>query len=574
MRERVCRRAPTLALLLSCCVSTGVLSAQVQRDQVLRHTATLFGDRSNANFGSSIATGYDLDGGGQNDYLIGAPEDSSTQLSHGLVRAVRGEDQLPLWTLRGAMGDRYGASVAMLGDIDGDKVPDFAIGAWGGEQSAATNQEGYVEFWSTAGGINGYPRALRRVWGGTAGAHLGETMCAVPDIDNDGVMDLLVGANQNGTGPGFALLISGRKQTVLRRLMSPFAVPSNTKDNFGTSVAAGDLTRNGVPELLVGAPGETAMTQLNAGRIYVFDAATGKATRSFDGTAGKRLGFGALHVMPQYLKTGQPAVLAGVPKLGANEGGLEIYDPAAGMVSAMLLGARPGDGLGFSMAAVGDQDADGFEDYLVGTIAWSSTTPGSAAVVSGKTLTFHATLPLFVGDSNFDLFGYAVANAGDLDGDGIDDFAISALLDDDGAPDSGAVRFLTAKAYEVSSDTHVVDVALGGQQVIRIDAGPLHANQFYLVLGSMTGTAGIRVGNLVIPLTADIYTDLTLQNLNSALVFDSFRRLDTFGRRNAIWTAIPPATALRGVMLYHSVVRFDIRGQIEAASRALPLSLR
>ena len=58
-----------------------------------------------------------------------------------------------------------------------------------------------------------------------------------------------------------------------------------------------------------------------------------------------------------------------------------------------------------------------------------------------------------------DLFGYSVASLGDLDGDGIDDLAVGAILDDDGGPDHGAVwiHFLNAdgsvKSRQKISDT-------------------------------------------------------------------------------------------------------------------------
>ena len=43
---------------------------------------------------------------------------------------------------------------------------------------------------------------------------------------------------------------------------------------------------------------------------------------------------------------------------------------------------------------------------------------------------------------NEDEFGKAVARLGDLDGDGVDDLAVGAPLDDDGADNSGAVWIL------------------------------------------------------------------------------------------------------------------------------------
>ncbi|HMQ21396.1 MAG TPA: integrin alpha, partial [Planctomycetota bacterium] len=172
-------------VLTSLCLVTA-LAAQAQREQRLRHVYTLHGDRAGARLGSSLAGGHDLDKGGVADILVGAPLDAAfVNASNGLVRAYRGEDGQALWALRGETGDRFGHAVVMVDDIDGDGVTDFAVGAWGGEDRRAAvplDQEGYVEFFSSAGGINGYPLSLGRVYGGVAKAHLGEALCRVPDL--------------------------------------------------------------------------------------------------------------------------------------------------------------------------------------------------------------------------------------------------------------------------------------------------------------------------------------------------------------------------------------------------------
>ncbi len=560
-------------VLTSLCLVTA-LAAQAQREQRLRHVYTLHGDRAGARLGSSLAGGHDLDKGGVADILVGAPLDAAfVNASNGLVRAYRGEDGQALWALRGETGDRFGHAVVMVDDIDGDGVTDFAVGAWGGEDRRAAvplDQEGYVEFFSSAGGINGYPLSLGRVYGGVAKAHLGEALCRVPDLDADGVDEVMAGANQNGTGSGFALVISSKTRKVLYTLKNPLA-QSNT-DLFGTNLAAGDLDGDGSADLVVGAPGETHNTQLRAGRIHVFSGKNGRYLRQLGGTPGSSLGDGALHVVSLYLATGRPAILAGRPKLANDSGGLEYYDLTSAGVVASLVGMRPGDRWGHSIAVVGDQDGDGYDDYLVGSAALGATLFGSAAIVSGKTLVFEVTQPTFVGDGNYDAFGYAVASAGDLDGDKREDFIITAPLDDDGALDAGSLRILTAKEYWFSSDTHVVDVASGGQQVLTVDRGASGNGLLYLVLGSMTGTGPTLVAGLSIPLTFDGYTDLMFQLPNLGLLFDSRRVLPPSGERSAVWTAIPPAIALRGQKLFHAAVLFDPKGWV--ASRALPLYLR
>ena len=58
-----------------------------------------------------------------------------------------------------------------------------------------------------------------------------------------------------------------------------------------------------------------------------------------------------------------------------------------------------------------------------------------------------------------DLFGWSAASLGDLDGDGVQDLAAGALLDDDGGTDRGSVRVLflntdgTVKGHQKISDS-------------------------------------------------------------------------------------------------------------------------
>ena len=85
-----------------------------------------------------------------------------------------------------------------------------------------------------------------------------------------------------------------------------------------------------------------------------------------------------------------------------------------------VAGKSAGDRLGHAVAAVGDVDADGRVDWVLGSpySDLSGSLSGSAVVVSGAT-----GFELFEvsGDTPHDLFGYAVTG-GDLNGDGVGDF--------------------------------------------------------------------------------------------------------------------------------------------------------
>ncbi len=107
---------------------------------------------------------------------------------------------------------------------------------------------------------------------------------------------------------------------------------------------------------------------------------------------------------------------------------LSITVPAAGSPSVLLEFTGPsGAGLGRSVADAGDVDGDGISDVLIGApVSYDDipTTPGAAYVHSGAD---GALIHSVGGDSVGDRFGWAVAGLGDLNGDGRADFAASAI---------------------------------------------------------------------------------------------------------------------------------------------------
>ena len=109
------------------------------------------------------------------------------------------------------------------------------------------------------------------------------------------------------------------------------------------------------------------------------------------------------------------------------------------------------DQFGMSVANIGDLDGDGVNDLAVGANGdddgggnrgavhiFFMNTDGSVdstveindSTTNGPTLT------------NGDAFGMSIANIGDLDGDGVNDLAVGANLDDDGGDDRGAVHIM------------------------------------------------------------------------------------------------------------------------------------
>jgi len=89
-------------------------------------------------------------------------------------------------------------------------------------------------------------------------------------------------------------------------------------------------------------------------------------------------------------------------------------------------GSNASDQLGWSVATIGDADADGVEDYAVGAPFWGAVNtyrPGMVRLFSGKT---GALLRTWYGSAHGDEFGLSVAPAGDFDHDGRQDVLVGS----------------------------------------------------------------------------------------------------------------------------------------------------
>src|SRR5688572_16575757 len=113
-----------------------------------------------------------------------------------------------------------------------------------------------------------------------------------------------------------------------------------------------------------------------------------------------------------------------------------------------VVGAAPADDFGRELANAGDVDGDGVDDLLVGAPDHfldgghdaGGATPGYVALLSGASGAWLLTVG---GDSVKDMFGSALSGVDDVDGDGIEDFAVGAPGHDGGAQDGGLVRLVS-----------------------------------------------------------------------------------------------------------------------------------
>ncbi|MFH0818733.1 MAG: MopE-related protein, partial [Patescibacteria group bacterium] len=127
---------------------------------------------------------------------------------------------------------------------------------------------------------------------------------------------------------------------------------------------------------------------------------------------------------------------------------------------AEFTGAAGDDYAGSSVSSAGDVDGDGYEDFLVGAYGndYAGSRSGIVYLIYGSDDIFEGTNSLssyakFTGPTAFDMAGYSVSNAGDVDSDGYSDFLISAYGDDTGGSSAGAVYLIYGSGTKITG-TH------------------------------------------------------------------------------------------------------------------------
>jgi hypothetical protein len=391
-------------------------------------------------FGTSIvAHGPDLNGDGFAEIAVGAKiEQSGTQWNLGAATVLSGRDLTPIHTFQGTNSyDYLGASLAWCDDLDGDGLSDLVVGS-PGATIAGLLHSGKVEIYST-----GTWTLLREFDGGYLGGSFGISLSTLRDVDGDGVAELLVGAvNETSAAgtTGAVYVYSGASGALLRRIT---VIPSNL---LGLSVAdVGDVNGDGVNDIGAGAP-NTAYPYpyyVHAGTAYVFSGADGSLLHQWHGDSKRYYSSGYLYYIGNFFGRfigpagdvdgdGTPDVWVsteqGIPNYGSNvrPAFIAIYSGATGAkIRKINTVTRQ-----YAADAVGDLDGDGISDFAVGgTIQFGV-----------YIITYHDSVLLLSGADGRELWrgerpdhstnwGSVIKGSGDVNGDGIPDFAVGAYYD-------------------------------------------------------------------------------------------------------------------------------------------------
>lgn len=286
--------------------------------------------------GWSLGRAGDVNGDGYADVVVGSPYYASGASTGFVVFGGPANAAVDLAAL-GTRGlavtgaSTLATSLSGVGDVNGDGLADVAFGA---PAAAGGNGHTYVVYGSGASGaLDVSTMSVARGFAieGAAGDGIGSSVAAAGDFNGDGLSDLVTGGDQAQGGAGRAYVVYGSRSPsdVLLGSLTPSQGVRMDGDAAagamaGRAVSGGsDVTGDGRPDVLVGAPGIAA----SAGATYVVGGFGSPSVTYPAGVTGQ-VGTAIAPVTPRVARTGT-AVFSVSPALPA---GLTL-DASTGTIS-------------------------------------------------------------------------------------------------------------------------------------------------------------------------------------------------------------------------------------------------
>ena len=405
--------------------------------------------------GTTLKAIRDIDGDGLHDIISGG--DNVQNGNHDYVYVLVSDNTYLSDSYRyGTMSERLGWSIGGNGDINGDGLNDFAMGAPDGYGHNTKAGRVYVFLGDSAYSstslwynymINGYYPYDR----------FGSALSLEGDFDGDGLNDLLVGApdfdysNKTGSGATYIFLASsfGSNWSISSSSADYIYYGEQNSHFLGKYVGAGDFDGDGLDDLYSVSTGGG-----NGGGVYIILGNNLQGTTS--STSDYYFNINPVSAIDSGDIDGdglEDLVIA--QRTAANWQG-EIYIFLGSNIANQsrtiqssdaditLLGESSGLGAGYSISVSGDLDNDGLDDILIGVPFFDSSV-GKAYLLLSQTLLNNVgsydlsnSDVIFEGDAT-EYFGYSVSHVDDRDGDGFQEVAIGIPESSVGGSSSGQI---------------------------------------------------------------------------------------------------------------------------------------
>ena len=535
------------------CIASGAIDPD---GESVSYLYSWLSDRGRGFSGNTISGAYTIPTESWTCTAVAVAGASSTSASENItIASPNWGDCSPELSLDTAMLSLVGESagdaagrVYSTGDVDGDGLDDILVGAPGADSSGNNAGKSYLFLGSSLAASLATASALSLeladyvFWGEQAGDASGTRVELLPDVNGDGLADILIGADKNqagGTNAGKVyLMFSSSLDSSIPNVslaQADYSFIGEANSRLGEHLSHADIDGDGLSDLLFGAPYYNSFS----GRAYAVLASSLSSSNVFLMANDYDYRFAAVDLQGGSLSDlwlgsisggdvdgdGLGDILIGASELtGFGTGGAYLFLGASlssasslsiAQADLVFYGESIDDFAGYDVQVAGDIDDDGLDDILISAVGnqEGGTAAGKVYLILGGSLIGLAELDLFDADYSFvgeaanDELGRSMFGAGDLTGDGISDILIGAPKNDQGALEAGKVYLFSGETLlsypqytqlevssadysflgtEVSQQLGLADLAAGdinGDNVQDALVGAIGSNELFLFAG-------------------------------------------------------------------------------------------